>query len=106
MVYGNKVIYYDANYKEEENEQKSNANDDNFPIKIEFNRYYQQFFVTTFRDIRVYTKEGNLFKTYKKLISNEHFDSDTVIKDFLFENNYRKFYLGFSNGAIMQEMVV
>jgi len=102
MVYGNKVIYYDANYKEEENEQKSNANDDNFPIKIEFNRYYQQFFVTTFRDIRVYTKEGNLFKTYKKLISNEHFDSDTVIKDFLFENNYRKFYLGFSNGAIMQ----
>ena len=102
MVYGNKIIYYDANYKEEENEQKNNANDDNFPIKVEFNRYYQQFFVTTFRDIRVYTKEGNLYKTYKKLISNEHFDSDTVIKDFLFENNYRKFYLGFSNGAIMQ----
>ena len=102
MVYGNKIIYYDANYKEEENEQKNNTNDDNFPIKIEFNRYYQQFFVTTFRDIRVYTKEGNLYKTYKKLISNEHFDSDTVIKDFIFENNYRKFYLGFSNGAIMQ----
>ena len=102
MVYGNKIIYYDANYKEEENEQKNNSNDDNFPIKVEFNRYYQQFFVTTFRDIRVYTKDGNLYKTYKKLISNEHFDSDTVIKDFIFENNYRKFYLGFSNGAIMQ----
>ena len=102
MVYGNKIIYYDANYKEEEHEQKNNSNDDNFPIKVEFNRYYQQFFVTTFRDIRVYTKEGNLYKTYKKLISNEHFDSDTVIKDFIFENNYRKFYLGFSNGAIMQ----
>ena len=102
MVYGNKIIYYDANYKEEENEQKNNTNDDNFPIKIEFNRYYQQFFVTTFRDIRVFTKDGNLYKTYKKLISNEHFDSDTVIKDFIFENNYRKFYLGFSNGAIMQ----
>ena len=102
MVYGNKIIYYDANYKEEENEQKNNTNDDNFPIKVEFNRYYQQFFVTTFKDIRVYTKEGNLYKAYKKLISNEHFDSDTVIKDFIFENNYRKFYLGFSNGAIMQ----
>ena len=102
MVFGNKIIYYDANYKEEENEQKNNQNDDNYPIKIEFNRYYQQFFVTTFRDIRVYTKEGNLYKTYKKLINNEHFDSDTVIKDFIFENNYRKFYLGFSNGAIMQ----
>ena len=102
MVYGNKIIYYDANYKEEEHEQKNNSNDDNFPIKVEFNRYYQQFFVTTFRDIRVYTKEGYLYKTYKKLISNEHFDSDTVIKDFIFENNYRKFYLGFSNGAIMQ----
>ena len=102
MVYGNKIIYYDANYKEEEHEQKNNSNDDNFPIKVEFNRYYQQFFVTTFRDIRVYTKEGYLYKTYKKLISNEHFDSDTVIKDFIFENNYRKFYIGFSNGAIMQ----
>ena len=102
MVYGNKIIYYDANYKEDEHEQKNNSNDDNFPIKVQFNRYYQQFFVTTFRDIRVYTKEGNLYKTYKKLISNEHFDSDTVIKDFIFENNYRKFYLGFSNGAIMQ----
>ena len=102
MVYGNKIIYYDANYKEDEHEQKNNSNDDNFPIKVEFNRYYQQFFVTTFRDIRVYTKEANLYKTYKKLISNEHFDSDTVIKDFIFENNYRKFYLGFSNGAIMQ----
>ena len=102
MVYGNKIIYYDANYKEEESEQKNSSNEDNYPIKVEFNRYYQQFFVTTFRDIRVYNKDGNLFKTYKKLVSNEHFDSDTVIKDFIFENNYRKFYLGFSNGAIMQ----
>ena len=62
MIFGNKIIYYDPNYKEEENEQKNQTNDNNYPIKIEFNRYYQQ----------------------------------------LFENNYRKFYLGFSNGAIMQ----
>ena len=102
LVYGNKIIYYDANYKEEEKEQKNQINDDNYPIKVEFNRYYQQFFVTTFKDIRVYTKDGIIYKTYKKLISNEHFDSDTVIRDFIFENNYRKFYIGFSNGAIMQ----
>ena len=102
LVYGNKIIYYEANYKEEEKEQKNQINNDNYPIKVEFNRYYQQFFVTTFRDIRVYSKDGNLYKTYKKLITNEHFDSDIVIRDFIFENNYRKFYIGFSNGAIMQ----
>ena len=102
FVFGNKIIYYDANYKEEEKEQKNQITDDNFPIKVEFNRYYQQFFVTTFKDIRVYSKDGNIYKTYKKLISNEHFDSDTIIRDFIFENNYRKFYIGFSNGAIMQ----
>ena len=102
FVFGNKIIYYDANYKEEEKEIKSQISDDNYPIKVEFNRYYQQFFVTTFKDIRVYSKDGNIYKTYKKLISNEHFDSDTVIRDFIFENNYRKFYIGFSNGAIMQ----
>ena len=102
LVFGNKIIYYDANYKEEIKEQKNQTSDDNYPIKVEFNRYYQQFFVTTFKDIRVYSKDGNLYKTYKKLISNEHFDTDTVIRDFIFENNYRKFYIGFSNGAIMQ----
>ena len=102
LVFGNKIIYYDANYKEEEKEQKNQISDDNYPIKVEFNRYYQQFFVTTFKDIRVYNKDGNIYKTYKKLISNEHFESDTVIRDFIFENNYRKFYIGFSNGAIMQ----
>ena len=102
LVFGNKIIYYDANYKEEEKEQKNQISDDNYPIKVEFNKYYQQFFVTTFKDIRVYTKDGNIYKTYKKLISNEHFESDTIIRDFIFENNYRKFYIGFSNGAIMQ----
>jgi WD40 repeat protein len=102
FVFGTKIIYYDANYKEEEKEINSQISDDNYPIKVEFNRYYQQFFVTTFKDIRVYSKDGNIYKTYKKLISNEHFDSDTIIRDFIFENNYRKFYIGFSNGAIMQ----
>ena len=33
---------------------------------------------------------------------NDHFEVEPTIKYFLFENNYRKFYVGYSNGAIMQ----
>ena len=33
---------------------------------------------------------------------NDHFEAEPKIKYFLFENNYRKFYVGYSNGAIMQ----
>ena len=102
LIFGNKIIYYDAHYKEETNIQKNTIKDDNYPIKVEYNKYYHQFFITTFKDIRVYNKDGQLYKCYKKLIANEHFEPDTTIREFLFENNYRKFYLGFSNGAIMQ----
>ena len=103
MIYGNKIIYYDAKYKEEDNIETNQVKDDNYPIKIEYNYYYQQFFVATFKDIRVYSKDGQINKIYKKLNANEHFDnSDVKIKNFIFENNYRKFYVGFSNGAIMQ----
>ena len=102
VVYGNKMLFYDAKFREEEHQQKNQVKDDNYPIKVDFNYYYQQFFVTTFKDVRVYTKDGKLYKCYKKLTQNEHFENDVKIKYFLFENNYRKFYLGFSNGAIMQ----
>ena len=102
LVYGNKILYYDAKYKEEENTQKNQVKVDNYPIKIEYNKYYQQFFVVTFRDVRVYDKDGNLFKIYKKLTLNDHFEVEPKIKYFIFENNYRKFYVGYSNGAIMQ----
>ena len=102
IVYGNKIIYYDAKYREEDHVQSNDAVDENYPIKVEYNKYYQQFFITTFRDVRVYTKDGVLFKMYKKLTANEHFETDVKIKYFLFEDNYRKFYVGFSNGAIMQ----
>ena len=102
LIFGNKLIYYDAHYKEETNIQKNAIKDDNYPIKVEYNKYYQQFFITTLKDVRVYNKDGQMFKCYKKLIANEHFEPDTTIRAFLFENNYRKFYLGFSNGAIMQ----
>ena len=102
LVYGNKMVFYDSKYREEEHIQKNQVKDDNFPIKVDFNTYYQQFFVTTFKDVRVFNKKGVLYKCYKKLTANEHFDGDTKIKYFLFENNYRKFYLDFINGAIMQ----
>ena len=103
LIYGNKIFYYDAKYKEEEIVETNQVKDDNYPIKIEYNYYYQQFFVATFKDIRVYSKDGEIYKIYKKLNTNEHFDnSDVKIKNFIFENNYRKFYVGFSNGAIMQ----
>ena len=103
MVYGNKIFYYDAKYKEEDTTKTNLVKDDNYPIKIDYNYYYQQFFVTTFKDIRVYSKNGEIYKIYKKICSNEHFDNNDVkIKNFVFENNYRKFYVGFSNGAIMQ----
>ena len=102
IVYGNKMIFYDAKYREEEHKQKNLVKDDNYPIKVDFNKYYQQFFVTTFKDVRIYNKDGVLFKCFKKLNQNDHFEPDTRIKYLLFEDNYRKFYLGFSNGAIMQ----
>ena len=102
LIFGNKIIYYDAHYKQETSIQNNTIKDDNFPIKVEYNKYYQQFFITTFKDVRVYNKDGQLYKCYKKLITNEHFEPDVTIRSFIFENNYRKFYLGFSNGAIMQ----
>ena len=101
IIYGNKIIYYDAKYKEEDHIISSENTDDNYPIKVEFNKYYQQFFVTSFRDVSVYNKDGNLFKVYSKLVRNEHFETEVKIKSFIFDDNYRKFYLGFSNGAIL-----
>ena len=101
VVYGNKIIYYDAKYREEDHIVSSENVDENYPIKVEFNKYYQQFFVTSFRDVSVYNKDGNLFKVYSKLIRNEHFESEVKIKSFIFDDNYRKFYIGFSNGAIL-----
>ena len=101
VIFGNSISFYDAKYKEE----KDNLNDnheENHPIKICYNKYYQQFYVITLSDIRIYDKYGNLDKKFKKIIENEHFDSGTKIREFVFDSNYRKFYIGFSNGAIIQ----
>ena len=65
IVYGNKMIFYEAKYREEEHKQKNMVKDDNYPLKVYFNTYYQQFFVTTFKDVRIYNKDGVLFKCFK-----------------------------------------
>ena len=100
VTFGNNLTFYDAKYKEE---RDSNDNsEENHPIKICYNKYYQQFYVATLNDIKIYNKYGNLDKRLKKIIGNEHFDTGTKIRDFIFDSNYRKFYVGFSNGAIIQ----
>ena len=102
MVYGNKIIYYDPNYREEKNLDLNEVRSDNYPVTVEYNYYYQQFFVVTCFDVRVFDKDGKLDKIYKKLTYNDHFEAEPKIKYFIFENNFRKFYVGYSNGAIMQ----
>ena len=100
VTFGNNLTFYDAKYKEE---RDSNDNsEENHPIKICYNKYYQQFYVATLNDIKIYNKYGKLDKRLKKIIENEHFETGTKIRDFIFDCNYRKFYVGFSNGAIIQ----
>ena len=53
IVYGNKVMYYYAKYREEDHILSNDVLDENYPIKVDFNKYYQQFFILTFRDVRV-----------------------------------------------------
>ena len=100
ITYGNNISFYDAKYKEEKDNYENH--EENHPVKICYNKYYQQFYVASLNDIKIYDKYGNLDKRFKKIIDNEHFDSGTKIRDFIFDNNYRKFYIGFSNGAIIQ----
>ena len=105
IVYGKIMLFYDSKLKEENKTSDDNSEtviSDNFPIKIGFNIYYQHFYVTTQRDIRIFNKYGELEKTFKKCVENEDFESGVRIRNFIFEDHYRKFYLCFSNGAIMQ----
>ena len=100
IIYGNRIIYYESQYKTL-NSKEENSVEDNYPIKVLYNYYYQNFYIATYRDIRIYDNQGKLIKIFKKL-NPENFDPDVKIKNFVFENNYRKIYLGFSNGAILQ----
>ena len=96
------MLFYDSKYKDKKEDKNEIREDINYPIKINYNKYYQHFYVTTSKDIRIFNKNGILEKTFRKCIENENFELGTKIKCFEFEDNYRKFYLSFSNGAIMQ----
>ena len=102
IIYGNSMLFYDSKYKDQKEEKNELREDINYPIKISYNKYYQHFYVTTNKDIRIWNKNGILEKIFRKCIENENFELGTKIKYFTFENNHRKFYLSFSNGAIMQ----
>ena len=101
VIFGNNLSFYDSKYKEE-NDNFNESYEENHPIKICYNKYYQHFYVSTLNDIRIYNSQGKLDKIFKKIIDNGFFDAETKIRDFIFDNNHRKFYLGFSNGAIVQ----
>ena len=98
LIYGNRIIYYESQYNSKNNKEEK---EDNYPFKVLYNYYYQQFYIATLKDIRVYSSQGLLIKIFQKLIP-DNFDVDTKIMNFIFENNYRKIYVGFSNGAILQ----
>ena len=98
IIYGNRIIYYESQYNQK---NKKEEKEDNYPLKVLYNFYYQQFYIATLKDIRVYNSQGKFIKIFQKLIPN-NFDIDTKITNFIFENNYRKIYVGFSNGAILQ----
>ena len=102
IVYGNSMLFYDSKYRDKKEDKNELREDVNYPIKISYNKYYQHFYVTTNKDIRIFNKNGILEKIFKKCIENENFELGTKIKYFTFEDNHRKFYLSFSNGAIMQ----
>ena len=102
IVYGNSMLFYDSKYKDKKEDKNDGREDINYPIHISFNKYYQHFYVTTYKDIRIFNKNGFLEKTFRKCLENENFEVGTKIKSFMFEDNHRKFYLSFSNGAIMQ----
>ena len=102
IIYGNRIVYYESQYKTKTKTNKEeNFKDTNHPFKVLYNYYYNYFYIATFNDIRVYTNQGKLIKIFKKL-SPENFDPEVKIKNFIFENKYRKLYVGFSNGAILQ----
>lgn len=101
ILYGNKIVFYDAKYRDTDIKPKNQKVEDNYPIRVEFNQYYMNFYVCTMKDVRIYSsRNGELVKAFKTLRS--HTDTDSKIKYFSFDDRHRKLYLGFSNGAVHQ----
>jgi WD40 repeat protein len=99
ILYGNKIIFYDPKYRQTDIKPKQQKSEEYYPIRVDFNQYYLNFYVTTQKDVRIYNKDGTLKKVFKNLKNNA---DGAKIKFFLFEKRHRKFYLGFSSGAIQQ----
>lgn len=100
VLYGNKMVFYDPKYRDSDIKPKNQKVDENYPIRVEFNKYYMTFYVCTMKDVRIYSsRTGELIKVFKNLRSNSN-DPESKIKYFAFEDRHRKFYLGFSHGAI------
>jgi WD40 repeat protein len=101
ILYGNKIIFYDPKYRDTDIKPKNQKVEDNYPLKVEFNQYYMSFYVSTMKDVRIYSsRNGELQKAFKSLRTNT--DADSKIRYFTFEDRFRKFYLGFTNGAVHQ----
>lgn len=102
ILYGNKIIFLDPKYTEIDDKPKQSKSEENYPIKVSFNSYFLNFYVTTSKDVKIYSsKNGELIKSFRSLKAHLN-DTDSKIKQFLFDEGDRKFYLGFSNGAIQQ----
>jgi WD40 repeat protein len=100
LLYGNKIVFYDPKYRDSDIKPKNQKVDDNYPIKVAFNKYYMKIYVCTTKDVRIYSSDtGELIKVFKNLRSNVN-DQEAKIRFFGFEDRHRKFYLGFSHGAI------
>ena len=101
IIYGNKIIFFDPNYRDLEIKPKNPKADENYPIHIDFNEYYMNFYLCTMKDVKIYSAlDGRLIKILKNLCVRA--GDNSKIKFFTFDDRYRKFYLGFSNGAIHQ----
>ena len=102
ILYGNKLLFLDPKYIEIEDKPKNQKAEDNYPIKVVFNKYFLTFYVATMKDVKIYSsKNGELIKSLKSLRANIS-DQEVKIKQFLLDESDRKFYLGFNNGAIQQ----
>ena len=64
------MLFFESKYREDK-ESQDDVYEENHPIKISYNKYYQQFYVTTMNDIKIYDKYGQLTKRFKKLLEHK-----------------------------------
>jgi hypothetical protein len=67
VMFGNNLSFFEAKYKDQK-DSLYDMNEENHPIKVSYNKYYQQFYVTTLNDIKIYNNNGSLDKRFKNII--------------------------------------